>query len=192
MKIVIQDTQIIYNNKIYTRKQHNDDIVPIFNYFWYTNNHRVTRSVEEILEREYQKTLISIKTPNPSEKKGFESNNINEIIEILEMAQVCPNPHAYILNATTKLKKIQANGEKPEEVNPVGQVDLIAILKRAKEENMRHNTIDVDFFLTTLMIELRKINKPLETIKEQPECDPKNCINACAIYGCQKNPDNQY
>ena len=46
--------------------------------------------------------------------------------------------------------------------------------------------------LFNILFKMFKNRNGVETNNEQPNCNPDNCINACAIYGCQKNSDNQY
>lgn len=114
-------------------------------------------------------TLIPTKTLNPSEKKGFVNLTKNEI-QALKDCYIHSNirkDHDLIENA---LAKLQANGEKPEEVNPVGQVilkDLIQlrIILKNPQMGFRNDCLN----LLNPIIKTLKDNKPLTTTKEQPK-----------------------
>lgn len=85
-----------------------------------------------------------------------------------------------------------ANGEHPGEDNPVPSLDnkdinfLIMLAEHQQQE----------FPNKEYSVRLKEIKSMLqngrETDKEQPICDPNNCTNACAIYGCQCDKNNHY
>jgi len=133
-----------------------------------TMSNEITNKINQIIDWINNQENVPAKTLNPQSNEGL----INNIVELLKNTNTNINNGFYhnakirINHALSLLEKL-ANGGTPVEDNTVGQVDLISILQRAKEENKRHNTIDVDFLLTTVMMKLSK-NKPVETTKEQP------------------------
>lgn len=118
MKITYQSNTILYNNKHYYREVFSNGAIG-----WSINDSYIKGDIKADLENEYQKLLIPTKTLNPSEEKGFvnlwETPEFNFLISSMKMSGL---KEIQLGNSGYKL---QANGEKPEEVNPVGQINFI-------------------------------------------------------------------
>lgn len=181
MKILNKKERIQHGNFEFTRYQYSNN-----SYEWRgSNNKQLFDYVEMELEKKYQK-LNPNKTLNPS-KKGFDLKKLST--------------HAYASPAydvTIKVNELieylstQANGETPEEANPVGQVEIREIYYSktaslfkfyAKNKNdetpVRKDDIklieincnnEIYHNIILMLYEISKLyfNKPLETTKEQP------------------------
>lgn len=116
---------------------------------------------------------LNNKTLNPSEKKGSVKLTEEEI-QALKDCYANSNIRKHHELIESALAKLQANGETPEEVNPVGQIsehnilDMLPGLEQAlgiydynkhRLQLYAHLAYSLNLLLT---------NKPLETTKEQP------------------------
>ncbi len=118
------------------------------------------------------KPYIPTKTLNPSEEKGFVINKIIEAINFIQCKETSAT-HYYKGKAIKLLRDLQANGETPEEANPVGQVQQIQledeIISYLTNNNVNckiiHNVADIIKGNFNRM----RLNKPLTTTKEQPK-----------------------
>ena len=179
MRIRKSQTNVIFEGKTYIRYQYENQT------FAWTDiesnvNSNLNITIEKKLEEEYQKTLIPTKTLNPSEERGFDITRLSILIEnILKDKSFIRNTskeykygfeHALILvkGSINDILAYQANGEKPEVVNPVGQDDLrktIEILLMYYSEANGGTTDNIQEYTDKF---LRAI-KPRETDKEEPK-----------------------
>lgn len=167
MKIIQKDVHVFYENETYHRRE--KIFGTVSNIRWFFGTSYIRLELEEKLEAEYQKTLIPTKTLNLSEEKGSITNLVK---------QFCKEKQYYddgkdVLEQFAKW--IKANGEKPEVVNPVGQVDMKKlekdIIKDLKSLDLEYlqNSDDEAAIADTIIQTIKKhINKPRETDKEEP------------------------
>lgn len=138
--------------------------------------------LEEKLEEEYQKTLIPTKTLNPSEEKGFDLTNYMD--NFFNESFGIPKPdELFVMKAFRNWFKNQANGEKPEVVNPVGQVDeddKIELFYNIINKGIITEKDKVLHISAQTLADIIYSHKPRETDKEKPKkykCMKRNCTN---------------
>lgn len=149
----------------------------------------ITDGFEEELEKEYQKLINPNKTLNPY-KRGFDLTKA-EIETLIECLYKAKNTITCDLDKSLLIVKLdQANGETPEEANPVGQtVYTLSEIWEAFEEIITKQGIDVMLKTALAMlprhIKFNRVNsKPLETTKEQPNEELCHCGSICPENGC--------
>lgn len=138
--------------------------------------------------------LIPTKTPNPSEEKGFVNNTL------LEIFNDCKEYIKYNDFSDTDLIEridnyIQANGETPEVDNPVPSLDFYSSENKDKSVIIRKNGVEIAIIplkADYIVEDFVKYLNGRETDKVEPKCNPDNCTNGCAIYGCQNDSNNHY
>lgn len=130
----------------------------------------ITRKINEIIDWiNNQEKIIPTQTPNPQSNEGFDLKN--SMNEFLNNHFGIPNgDQQIVLSQFRHWFKNQANGETPVEDNTVGQVDnVLNILYKASENLGDGNFLNTRWNINDAIKELKIINKPVETTKEQPK-----------------------
>lgn len=148
--------------------------------------------------------LIPTKTLNPSEERGFDITRLSILIENLQKDKYFVRnnskeykygfEHALILvkGSINDILAYQANGEKPEVVNPVGQDDLrktIEILLMYYSEANGGTTDNIQEYTDKFL----KAIKPRETDKEEPKTkyyEYKTSLHTDLLTA--NNPENKH
>lgn len=152
---------ICYNNKYHVRKSG-----ILVKPRWYSqDDHRYGGIYSDFLEKEYQKTLIPTKTPNPSDEKGF----------VRLIKKYCPGskeagPYTIYKNDYLKLvKNIQANGESPEVDNPVPS--LGDLFDEWKSKNTEYLDFDYQLLIDFGQFIINKLQNGRTTDKVEPSIE---------------------
>lgn len=128
----------------------------------------LTRKLNEIIDIINEK-LIPVKIPNPSEKKGFDIKKLPNNLYTSPTYEV-----SIKINQILDYLSNQANGEKPEVVNTVGQTvtalkDNILYVLRTYTKDPFHENSSSEKYLLDMIVKCFNNSKPVETDKEEPK-----------------------
>ncbi len=177
MKILNKKERIQHGDFQFTRYQYSDN-----SYMWKgSDNKQLFDYVEMEMEKEYQKLINPNKTLNPSiqynnnysiakklpETKGFDLTKA-EVETLIECLYKAKNTIAYDLDKSLLIVKLdQANGETPEEANPVTQIDYQKEITKLFKLYQLNSESYIHARLIEDLIILFEKNKVVETTKEQ-------------------------